>query len=72
MGLPLWGQSVQRQVQTSIKCHNCQHALTAHRACQEVLLQCAACGKTFPLKEYVREMDAALEHFMEEIACNRI
>lgn len=72
MALPLWGQTSSRHAQTTIKCHSCQHPLTAYRACQEVVLQCSGCGQTFPFSEYVQEMDDALERFMEGVFCNRI
>lgn len=71
MFLPSWGQS-SRKVQTTICCHKCQQPLIARRACQEVVMECSACGTSFPLKEYVREMDDALERFLENVMCNRI
>lgn len=69
---PTWGAFPPRQAQTGIPCHHCQHPLEVRRACQEVTLHCPQCGKVFPFQEYVQEMDDVLEHFMENVYCNRI
>lgn len=72
MPLPQWGTPQARSAQTSIKCHDCQHPLTVQRACQQVSLYCKKCNKTFPLQEYIAEMDDTLESFMENVYCDRI
>lgn len=72
MSLPQWGSPQARSVQTTIPCHHCGQPLIVQRACRTVALQCAACEKNFPLQEYIREMDSALEKFMENVYCDRI
>lgn len=72
MSLPHWGKPQARSAQTTIKCHACQHPLLVQRSCQHVTLHCTACRKDFNFQEYVREMDDVLEHFMENVYCNRI
>lgn len=33
---------------------------------------CPNCQKRFPLKPFIKQSDAAMEEFMENVYCNRI
>ena len=44
----------------------------AKRTCHAAYLYCEHCNKNFPLQDYIKVMDPALEEFLEAIACNRI
>jgi hypothetical protein len=35
-------------------------------------MHCPACKAQFPLQDYIRQADEAMEHFLENVYCNRI
>jgi uncharacterized protein YbaR (Trm112 family) len=44
----------------------------ARRTCHEAYLQCERCRKNYPVQDYIRQMDKALEEFLEAINCDRV
>lgn len=61
-----------RSAQTTIPCSCCSAPLEARRSCHEVTLYCPSCKRTFPVQDYIKKMDEALENFLEALQCNRI
>ncbi len=61
-----------RHTETTIKCHECSGILHAERSCHEVYLRCTKCNAVRPVQEYIRDMDDALEQFMENVFCDRV
>ncbi len=64
--------SAKRHAQTTIPCSACRTPLTAHRGCREVTLRCDACQRSFPLAEYIPQMDDALEQFLDQSFVDRL
>ena len=67
----MW-KSPPRHAQTTIRCALCKKPLMAKRTCHAAYLHCEHCNKNFPLQDYIKVMDPALEEFLEALACNRI
>lgn len=67
----MW-KSPPRHAQTTISCALCKKPLVARRTCHAAYLHCEHCNKNFPLQDYIKAMDPALEEFLEALACNRI
>ena len=67
----MW-KPIPRQAQTTIECPLCKKPLMARRTCFTAYLSCERCNKSFPLQEYIKVMDPALEQFLEAINCDRI
>ncbi|MDL2316764.1 hypothetical protein LJC59_06760 [Desulfovibrio sp. OttesenSCG-928-A18] len=61
-----------RFAQTSIPCPACRKELTARRSCHKAYLHCEKCRKDYELREFIRQMDPALEGFLEALYCDRI
>lgn len=61
-----------RSCQTTIPCRSCQTPISAERSCREVTLRCTGCGARFQLKDYIQQMDEALETFLSQAFCDRI
>ena len=61
-----------RDVKTTLVCPTCGAPLHIARTCHEVYMHCLACKAQFPLQEYIRQADEAMEHFLENVYCNRI
>lgn len=61
-----------REAQTTLPCPLCAQPLLVTRSCFEVQMYCPHCKKNFPVDDFVRRMDDALESFMENVYCNRI
>nr|WP_269450402.1 dual CXXC motif small (seleno)protein [Pseudodesulfovibrio piezophilus] len=53
-------------------CEKCGFELTADRGCQEVLLRCPSCGKSYELKKYASRMDDEFEEEMGFVPMDRI
>lgn len=64
--------SASRDAKTTIVCPNCPDKLHIVRTCHEVFMRCPSCGAEFPLQEYIRQADDAMENFLENVYCNRI
>ena len=64
--------SASRDARTTIACPNCPDKLHIVRTCHEVFMRCPSCGAEFPLQEYIRQADDAMESFLENVYCNRI
>ncbi len=64
--------SAPRDAETTLPCPNCREPLHIARSCHEVHMRCPACGKTYPLGEFVARADDAMEKFMENVYCDRI
>jgi transposase-like protein len=61
-----------RAAQTTIPCPCCKKPLIAGRDCHEAYLRCDDCGKTYAIKECLKDMDEALEAFLETVNCARV
>ena len=61
-----------RDVKTTLACPACGAPLHIARTCHEVHMHCPACKAQFPLQDYIRQADEAMEHFLENVYCNRI
>ena len=61
-----------RDVKTTLVCPTCGAPLHIARTCHEVYMHCPACKAQFPLQDYIRQADEAMEHFLENVYCNRI
>jgi len=61
-----------RNAQTTIPCPCCSEPLLALRSCHEAYLRCERCRKDFAVKDHIRDMDEALEAFLEAINCDRV
>lgn len=70
----MWGKNAAnaRHAETTMHCHECNGRLDVERTCHTVYMHCTECKKDFPVQEYIKEMDDALEEFMEGVYCNRI
>lgn len=44
----------------------------ARRTCHHAYLHCEHCKKDFTVQEYIKQMDPALEAFLEAINCDRV
>lgn len=67
----MW-KSPPRSAQTSIPCALCKKPLMARRTCHHAYLHCEHCKKDFTVQEYIKQMDPALEAFLEAINCDRV
>ena len=56
----------------TVECPTCGAPLHIARTCHEVYMHCPACKAQFPLQDYIRQADEAMEHFLENVYCNRI
>ncbi len=61
-----------REVETSIRCRRCGGFLQARRSCHEAYLHCERCRVRSEVREYLEQMDTALENFLESLHCDRI
>lgn len=61
-----------RDMETSIPCPHCGSRLHIGRTCHEVHMNCPACGKKYPLKDFIGQADASMEKFLENVYCDRI
>ena len=61
-----------RDVKTTLVCPTFGAPLHIARTCHEVYMHCPACKAQFPLQDYIRQADEAMEHFLENVYCNRI
>ena len=61
-----------RDVKTTLVCPTCGAPLYIARTCHEVYMHCPACKAQFPLQDYIRQADEVMEHFLENVYCNRI
>ncbi len=61
-----------RDAETTLACPDCGALLHIARTCHEVYMHCPACGKKFPLADYIARADDAMEHFLEGVYCDRI
>lgn len=67
----LW-KPAPRSAQTTIPCAVCKKPLMARRTCHHAYLQCEHCRKDYQVQEYIKDMDEALEDFLEAINCDRV
>jgi len=49
-----------------------RHLLMIKRTCHEAYMYCEHCQKAFDLKDFIPQMDAATEEFLENLYTNRI
>lgn len=68
----MWWKPAPRSAQTTIPCARCKRPLMVRRTCHEAYLQCEHCRCNFPVRDYVKDMDKALEDFLEAVNCDRV
>lgn len=61
-----------REKQTTVLCPECAKALLIKRTCHEAYMYCGHCEKSFELKDFIPQMDTAMEEFLENLYSNRI
>lgn len=61
-----------RDAKTTLACGTCGEPLHITRTCHDVYMNCPACSAQFPLQKYIRQADAAMEQFLENVHCDRI
>ena len=61
-----------RQAKTTLPCPQCGQVLEIARTCHEVFMRCPACGKVYPLKDFIAQADEAMEAFLEQTYMDRI
>ncbi|MBD5641299.1 MAG: hypothetical protein HDQ91_02625 [Desulfovibrio sp.] len=61
-----------RDAETTLPCPECGKPLHIGRSCRQVFMTCPACGKEYPLKDFIGKADAAMEQFLENVYCDRI
>lgn len=61
-----------RSAQTTIPCPQCGKPMTIERSCHQVYMHCRDCAKTYPIEEYVRKADKAMEDFLDNCYVDRI
>lgn len=61
-----------REKQTTIPCPTCDKSLMVKRTCHEAYMYCEHCQKAFALKDFIPQMDEAMEEFLENLYSNRI
>ena len=69
---PMWWKPAPRSAQTAIPCAKCGRPLMARRTCHEAYLHCEQCNKNYQVRQYIKQMDKALEGFPEAINCDRV
>ena len=69
----MWNSfSRSRKAQTTLPCRECGKPVIIERSCHEAHLTCPACGKSYPIQEYIREADEAMEDFLNHVYCDRM
>jgi hypothetical protein len=71
MRSPMW-KPAPRSALTTIPCAQCRKPLLVRRVCRSVSLFCEHCNGEYSLREHIKDMDSALEKFLESIHCDRI
>jgi uncharacterized C2H2 Zn-finger protein len=61
-----------RDAETTLACPRCGARLHIARTCHEVHMHCPACKARFALQDYNSQADDAMEHFLENVYCDRI
>lgn len=61
-----------REARTSLTCPDCGKPLDIRRTCHEAYMQCSACRRTFPLKQFISQMDDVMEEFLERLYADRV
>ena len=61
-----------RDAETSLVCPRCGAHLHIAHTCHEVYMHCPACQARFALQEYISQADDAMEHFLENVYCDRV
>lgn len=61
-----------RDKETTLSCPHCGGKLHICRSCHEVFMQCPACKRRYPIKDYIANADGAMEDFLENVYCDRI
>lgn len=67
----IW-KSPPRSAKTAMLCKRCRQPLEARRTCHQAYLYCAACNEKLDIRDYIQEMDPALEAFLEAVNCDRV
>ena len=61
-----------RQARTTLVCPVCGEPLDIRRSCHEAYMQCIARYKTFPVAQFVQQMDEVMEEFLERLYSDRV
>lgn len=61
-----------REQQTTLPCPLCSDPMLIKRTCHEAYMYCASCRRQFELKDFIPQMDEAMEEFLENLYSNRI
>lgn len=61
-----------RQAQTTVPCPHCQQAMLIERSCREAHMHCPQCGRKYPLEQYIRVADKAMEDFLDQCYLDRL
>lgn len=61
-----------REKQTTLPCPHCGEKMLIKRTCHEAYMYCGKCRQKYELKEFIPQMDAAMEEFLENLYSNRI
>ncbi len=64
--------TAKREAQTTLDCPLCKQKLLIKRTCHEAYMFCPTCQKSFPLQDFIPQMDEAMEEFLENLYTNRI
>ncbi|MDO5536673.1 MAG: dual CXXC motif small (seleno)protein [Desulfovibrionaceae bacterium] len=61
-----------RQAQTTLPCPHCQQAMLVERSCHEAHMRCPSCNRVYPLQDYIRKADSAMEEFLDRCYLDRL
>ncbi len=61
-----------RQAETTLPCPSCQNSLLIERSCHEAHMRCPHCGKSYPLSDFIRQADKAMEDFLDKCYLDRL
>lgn len=65
-------QAQARCAETTVPCHVCGACLMVERSCQDVWAVCKNCGRKVSIGDVIGRADEAMEHFLENLYCDRI
>ena len=61
-----------RDAETTLPCPECKSNLHIARTCHVVYMQCPHCHKKYDLQQFIARADESMEHFLENVYCDRI
>lgn len=60
------------QVETTLSCPQCEKKLTIMRNCSNAYMYCNSCKESFDLNLFIKDMDDAMEIFLENLYVDRV